>query len=428
MVDSNAIPKTTNGGDEEWATITLEQEQPNEEQSEKKAIMSSRRTTTLFFLGLVLVGILVAAITVPIVKNNNQQQQQSSSSSSAKVTSTAAAVGLEEHEGEEGNDDSYQGEWKLIRAYYGPELSEFPLPDNHTIIASFEKQQEDASAYRFGIKVANSMGTDIVLTGNKFEDGFDGVTIGPTIQSTMMMPPPELQPVEFELLGKGLPVVNKMIVVTTAENGQEKTLLMQGPTIELEFVPYVAPSVPDGTPTMVAPGTTGTTGAAKEAVSPVASTASTTTTDTGSGVVSYEPLWKGVSNEIGFYDASVVQGYANTADFQQDVMAVAKMMINLVVARNTGPNYYNNFYPYPSKGGMTDAIPVMAPAPGAAAPEANLPTVGNGVNDFGSNNQEDNVEEGDKIVSDGTRGMLLYVRLLLRVYMQREYITMRKCL
>jgi hypothetical protein len=139
-------------------------------------------------------------------------------------------------------NDPYQGEWKLNKAFYGPELGKFPLPDNHNIIASFEEVQDAASStvvYRFGIKVGNSMGTDITLTGKKFEGGFDEVTIGP-IRSTMMMPPPELQPVEFELIGKGLPVVNKMIVTTNEDDGQKNLLLMQGPTIELELVPYVA--------------------------------------------------------------------------------------------------------------------------------------------------------------------------------------------
>jgi hypothetical protein len=170
------------------------------------------------------------------------------------------------------------------------------------------------------------------------------------------------------------------------------------------------PSVPEGTPTLVVTPGTGT-GTGAEAISPVAGhTASTTDT---SGVVSYEPLWKGVSNSIGLYDASVVQGYANTTDFQADVMAVAKMMINLVVARSTGPNYYgNNNHYYPSKGGMADEVPLAAPSPAGAA----MPTVGNDVNDFGSNNQEDDVEEGDKIVSDGTRGMLFVLSpIVLRV-------------
>jgi hypothetical protein len=141
-----------------------------------------------------------------------------------------------------GNEDPYRGEWKLNTAFYGPELGPFPLPDNHNIIASFEKAS--SVLYRFGIKVGNSMGTNITLTGKTFEGGFDEVTIG-TIQSTMMMPPPELQPVEFELIGKGLPVVNKMIVTTSTAAGESDgqkttTLLMQGPIIELELVPYVA--------------------------------------------------------------------------------------------------------------------------------------------------------------------------------------------
>jgi hypothetical protein len=134
-------------------------------------------------------------------------------------------------------DDKYQGQWNLSKAFYGPELGKFPLPDNHIIIASFEKQ-DASSSYQFGIKVGNSMGTKITLTGKKFEGGFDEVTIGP-IRSTMMMPPPELQFVENELIGKGLPVVNKMIVTSTADE-QKNLLLMQGPTIELELVPYVA--------------------------------------------------------------------------------------------------------------------------------------------------------------------------------------------
>jgi hypothetical protein len=40
----------------------------------------------------------------------------------------------------------------------------------------------------------------------------------------------------------------------------------------------------------------------------------------------------------------------------------------------------------------------------AAAESAKGPTVGSTVNDFGTNNQEKDVEEGDLIVSDGERG------------------------
>ena len=47
----------------------------------------------------------------------------------------------------------------------------------------------------------------------------------------------------------------------------------------------------------------------------------------------------------------------------------------------------------------------LASQPQAAAAEsAKGPTVGNTVNDYGTNNQEKDVEEGDLIVADGERG------------------------
>jgi hypothetical protein len=127
-----------------------------------------------------------------------------------------------------------------------------------------------------------------------------------------------------------------------------------------------------------------------------------------------------------------VQGYADTADLQSDLTAVAKMLVNLIVARSTGTTSFGDKYNYGPGGGapqqsrqpmddlMTEEMAEGDVADGADMGGAAMPvmsptsmgSVGDNVNDFGSNNQEDSVEEGDKIVSDGTRGMFFFVESL----------------
>jgi len=122
----------------------------------------------------------------------------------------------------------YSGEWKLMRAFVGPELGEYPLPSGGEIIATFD-EFSSGNGYALSVHVQNNMSTRIKLIGEKI-DGFDKIKISDRIASTMMAPLPPWDKVETIILDK-LPDIYKMTMTPD--------LIMIGPTAEFQFQRYL---------------------------------------------------------------------------------------------------------------------------------------------------------------------------------------------
>jgi hypothetical protein len=137
-----------------------------------------------------------------------------------------------------------------------------------------------------------------------------------------------------------------------------------------------------------------------------------------------------------FNEDIVGEPYAVPALLREDLENNGRFLLNIVVKRNTNVKGFENVgygSRSPNANGPGGGGPVFLGAPvegqdfayaisTAAAPvatgssagfaasspvaeaSAQGPAVGNNVNDFGTNNQETDVEEGDVIVSDGERG------------------------
>jgi hypothetical protein len=129
--------------------------------------------------------------------------------------------------------------------------------------------------------------------------------------------------------------------------------------------------------------------------------------------------------ELALFNEDIVgQPYADPARLKEDLGNAVRFLLNIVVKRNTGVEGFEKLGVggrNPNGGGRevilgaavtgTSFVSSQAgfasaasPPQAAAADSAQGPTVGNNVNDFGTNNQEKDVEEGDLIVSDGERG------------------------
>ena len=112
--------------------------------------------------------------------------------------------------------------------------------------------------------------------------------------------------------------------------------------------------------------------------------------------------------QLSLVDETITHGYSqdNQTELEEDLRNVARFLLNNVVNRNTGKRGFEN-------AGMGQrnpniGFPTMdnefdfAESPGMDMP-ARQP-VSEDLDDYGTNNQEDDVEEGDTIVSDGNRG------------------------
>jgi len=88
---------------------------------------------------------------------------------------------------------NYEGDWQLVSAVQNSIVLE--IPSKHTITLKLEAQPDDANIYRASMKVANVMMSSFKITGS---NGGNEETIeaGP-VASTRMMPPPDLEPLEF---------------------------------------------------------------------------------------------------------------------------------------------------------------------------------------------------------------------------------------
>jgi hypothetical protein len=103
--------------------------------------------------------------------------------------------------------DKYLGDWKLEQAFAGPELGQYPIPENLDVLLSFSAGRQN-STYDLSVKVGNNMNTSLNITGKS--EGFDTIQVSPDIRSTMMMPPPPVYDMEKFVL-QSLPTFHKMI-------------------------------------------------------------------------------------------------------------------------------------------------------------------------------------------------------------------------
>ena len=97
----------------------------------------------------------------------------------------------------------------------------------------------------------------------------------------------------------------------------------------------------------------------------------------------------------------VLEGYANKSEFEADLQKVVESYINGVSGQQIGVQRYASF------GFATDPDVILEDANLQAAPSRERSkgnAVGDNVNDYGTNNQERGVEEGDKVVTDGKVG------------------------
>jgi hypothetical protein len=146
-------------------------------------------------------------------------------------------------------------------------------------------------------------------------------------------------------------------------------------------------------------------------------TGTDTDTDTSPSFLRIEAPFQ---SKLALFNQGIVgEPYADPALLQEDLGNAGRFFLNLVVKRNTNVKGFENAGfggrnpNFPGQGGVgqgfSDGFPVAFASSGSAsqpqaAESATGPTVGDTIDDFGTNNQEQDVEEGDLIVSDGERG------------------------
>lgn len=102
------------------------------------------------------------------------------------------------------------------------------------------------------------------------------------------------------------------------------------------------------------------------------------------------------------FSEKILFGYESDDALAKDLGNAFRVLLDRVVARNLGTPGYEHV----AMGGPTFAVAEGAEIDGAAppaAPSAAAPergSVGNAVDDFGTNNQEKDVEEGDTVVAN----------------------------
>jgi hypothetical protein len=120
-----------------------------------------------------------------------------------------------------------------------------------------------------------------------------------------------------------------------------------------------------------------------------------------------------------FNEGIVGEPYADPALLLDDLKNAGRFFLSNVVKRNANSKGFENvgfggrnpssFVDFAvaadlSFVGVASASADSSEPQAAAAESAKGPTVGDTIDDFGTNNQEQDVEEGDLIVSDGERG------------------------
>lgn len=104
---------------------------------------------------------------------------------------------------------------------------------------------------------------------------------------------------------------------------------------------------------------------------------------------------------LGLFNKDITSGYGDTKALEDDLSNAAKFLLNNVIKRNTREAGYGGMGPIEEKDMASDGAPESAPQ---AASDGFSNAAGGKLNDFGQNNQEDDVEEGDMMVSNGKFG------------------------
>jgi hypothetical protein len=108
-----------------------------------------------------------------------------------------------------------------------------------------------------------------------------------------------------------------------------------------------------------------------------------------------------------FNEDLVTNPYTDPVLLKQDLKDIAKFFLNGVFYRNTNRKGFENVgwgsSNFGGYGGYRGYAGILDPAAEAPLDDAK-PAVGDTVNDFGTNNQETNIQQGDVVVSDGERG------------------------
>lgn len=113
---------------------------------------------------------------------------------------------------------------------------------------------------------------------------------------------------------------------------------------------------------------------------------------------------------LGLFNEGITRGYDSEAELKDDLANAAYFLLNQAVKRNAGVKGYESV----GFGFGQQILTIGAPTDEAAQSDGAVNKgVGNNLNDFGTNNQESGVEEGDLIVSDGTLGKLIELWRLL---------------
>ena len=117
----------------------------------------------------------------------------------------------------------FAGAWQLRSATSNSVLQE--IPTGRVIVLKVEQQSDDSSMYRLNIKVGNIMMTSLKIIGEN-DDGSQKIQVGP-VASTRMMPPPDLQPLEY-FVNDAMPQLDKMEIV-------DGILIMEGGTVQVKW-------------------------------------------------------------------------------------------------------------------------------------------------------------------------------------------------
>lgn len=111
------------------------------------------------------------------------------------------------------------------------------------------------------------------------------------------------------------------------------------------------------------------------------------------------------------FNENITQGYTSKEDLERDVEAAAYFLVNQAIKRELGVPGYGHYYMENDGGGWREGMPPMMANSGAPESMAKDDTDGgsaaadeDSLTDYGTNNQEDDVEEGDVVVSDGEHG------------------------
>lgn len=126
-------------------------------------------------------------------------------------------------------------------------------------------------------------------------------------------------------------------------------------------------------------------------------------------IIQPENLFNQTTNALSYFDASIIEGYSQCHDLENDLKAAAKYIVDVRVDINSKSKFQND-YGYSSwipRGGFfgEPMVSVMEESFETSSSGTNnketSTAAGNGEDSFGTNNQVDGVEEADLIQSDG---------------------------